>query len=177
MEDVVRGSDGLIREASVKYFNSTEDTPRYTTRSVRTLVRLFNVEDGHWKDDMMEVEKLLVAKNMKVVMLKSEVGGEVIHDRKKSSVGDEDPSLCKCCCQSHCSLSLHVSRGVNLVKQEMFEKPQVDVDMEVSQPEKDYKVDILDDYLTEEVTMCAPGEVFAQDTFMGLITSLNMNFV
>ena len=61
------------------------------------------------------------------------------------------------------------------MKQEMFEKPQGDVYMEVSQNEWDYKLDILDDYLADEVTMCTPGEGFRQDTFMGLVTSLNMD--
>ena len=68
-----------------------------------------------------------------------------------------------------------MSRGVALVKQEMFKKPQVDVSMEFSRVERDYKLDTLDDYLTEEVTMCTPGEGFDQDTFMGLISSLNMD--
>ena len=38
VDDVVRGSDGLVREATVKYFNSSETSPHRTTRSVRTLV-------------------------------------------------------------------------------------------------------------------------------------------
>ena len=75
-EEVTRGRDDLIREATVKYFNSTENTPRYTTRSVRTLVRLFNVEDSHWREDMAEVQKLLVAKGIKVQTEKIDELGE-----------------------------------------------------------------------------------------------------
>ena len=40
----------------------------------------------------------------------------------------------------------------------------------------DYKLDILDDYLTDEVTMCTPSEGFGRDSFMSFITSLNMDF-
>ena len=126
---------------------------------------------------MEEVEKLLMAKNVKVELEKAdEFGRSVLCGRKKSSLGDVDPTLCKCCCESHCSLSLHVSRGVHLVKQDKFEKPLLDVNMEVMQDGWDYRLDTLDDYLIEEVTMCSPSEDFGHDTFMGLITSLNMNF-
>ena len=59
------------------------------------------------------------------------------------------------------------------MKQEIFEKPQVDVYMKVSLGEWDYKLDILDDYLADEDTLCTPDEGFGTDTFMGLMTSLN----
>ena len=175
-EEVTRGKDGLIREATVKYFNSSEETPRYTTRSVRTLVRLFNVEDSHWREDMAEVEKLLVARNIKVELGKvDQMEREVLYGRKKRSVCEGDPTLCRCCCASHCSLSLHVSRGDSLVKQEKFEKPQLEVNVVTLQDGSDYKLDSIDDYLTDEATMCPQSECFGKDSFMSLITSLNVN--
>ena len=62
------------------------------------------------------------------------------------------------------------------MKQDQFEKPQLDVDMEFIQEGLDYKLDTLDDYLQDEVTMCSPSEGFSQDSIMGLMTSLNMSF-
>ena len=177
VEEIVKSGDGLVREATVKYCNSTEDTPRFTDRSVRTLVRLFNVEDGHWREDMEQVEKILKAKNIEVELEKTEESGtEALYGRKKSSIGDSDPSLCRCCCEVHCSLSLHVSRGAHLVKQSMFEKPQVDMYMEVRQDGWDYCLDKLEDYLEDEAALTSLGDGFEQDTFMGLITSVNVDF-
>ena len=45
VDSVKFGRDGHIREATVKYVNPSEACSRYTTRSVRSLVRLFNIMD------------------------------------------------------------------------------------------------------------------------------------
>ena len=57
--EVVEGTDGVIRRATVKYQNSAETEPRETDRAARKLVKLFNIDDTTWKDDMNEVEKIL----------------------------------------------------------------------------------------------------------------------
>ena len=61
VEDVVRGKDGLIRRVLVRYFNATEDQPRYTDRAVRSIVKLFDLENTTWRDDMDLVQKMLDA--------------------------------------------------------------------------------------------------------------------
>ena len=170
VEEVHGGKDGLIREAKIRYCNPSENVSRYTTRSVRTIVRLFNVLDSNWRDDMEEVRKMLKAKNIEVV----------IETEESSEPGtvevNVDANLCNCCCKSHCALSLHVSRGVSLVKQEKFVKPEVDIEMNILQEGWDYKVDKLADFCQNETTLANPGEDFEQDSFMGLVTSLNMDF-
>ena len=101
VEAVKRGMDGLIREATVKYCNASEDIPRYTDRSIRSLVRLFNVMDGHWRQDMEQVQRLLNELKVEAKLENS--------DDNNIQATHEDPTLCSCCCASHCSLSLHVS--------------------------------------------------------------------
>ena len=165
------GRDGLIREATVKYCNPSEDFHRRTTRSVRSLVRLFNVMDSHWRNDMEQVRKLL-----KVMDIDSVVEGSEDATPKVNVAEDRDPTLRKCCCQSHCSLSLHVSRGVALVKQSKFEKPEVDVNIMVKQIGWDYKVDGLTDFIGEETSLADAEDNFPKDSIMGLMTAVNMDF-
>ena len=88
---------------------------------------------------------------------------------------DQDPTLCNCCCQSHCALSLHVSRGVPLVKQSEFENPEVDVNIAVKQVGWDYKVDELNDFIDDESSIADAKNDFAEDSIMGLMTAVNMD--
>ena len=43
----------------VKYFNHKENKPRFTDRAVRSLVKLFSIEDSYFMHDMVKVEKLM----------------------------------------------------------------------------------------------------------------------
>ena len=45
VEQVVRGRDGIIRRAIIKYQNASEEVKRETERSVRTLIKLYSVDD------------------------------------------------------------------------------------------------------------------------------------
>ena len=173
VESVKFGRDGLVREATVKYCNPSENIPRYTTRAARSLVRLFNVEDCHWKTDMEEVRKMLKTMNINAVV--EDKPDDATDDTRKTDTLERDPTLCKCCCESHCSLSLHVSRGVALVKQSRFKQPEVDLGLSVKQPGWDYRVDELDDYIGEEMSLANAEDNFANDTVMGLMTALNMD--
>ena len=58
---VETSKDGIVRKVNIEYKNSSEDITRVTNRTVRRVVRLFNVEDVSWLDDMAEVERLLCA--------------------------------------------------------------------------------------------------------------------
>ena len=173
VESVKFGRDGLVREATVKYCNPSENTPRYTTRAARSLVRLFNVEDCHWKTDMEEVRKML--KEMNINSVVENEPDDATDDTRKTDTVERDPTLCNCCCESHCSLSLHVSRGVALVKQSRFKQPEEDLGLSVKQPGWDYKVDELDDFIGEEISLANAEDNFANDTVMGLMTAVNMD--
>ena len=66
---VIKSSDGLVRKAEVQYQNASESEPRFTERAVRSLSKLFHIDDTTWRDDMAMQRKLLsnykVRKNTK----------------------------------------------------------------------------------------------------------------
>ena len=167
VDSITYGADGLIREAAIKYCNASEQIPRYTTRAVRSLVRLFNVMDGHWRQDMEEVQKMLRQLDVQVV-IEEQAEPELICDHLV-----DDTSLCSCCCPSHCSLSLHTARGGKLAKEKDFELPIIDVNLEMFVDHSEYKLDQLDDYLGEESSILDPEYEPIGDCFMGLVTALN----
>ena len=47
VDSVIRSRDGVVRRANVRYFNHSEKEPRFSDRAVRSLVRLFNIEDNY----------------------------------------------------------------------------------------------------------------------------------
>ena len=57
VDQVVRSSDGLIRKPVVAYRNSRETFNRLTSRAVRTLVKLFSVDEGCVQDDLAILQK------------------------------------------------------------------------------------------------------------------------
>ena len=51
--DCIKGKDGVIRRIEIQYQNATEDSPRFTKRGARSVVKLFNIEDTDtWVNDM-----------------------------------------------------------------------------------------------------------------------------
>ena len=62
VDSVVRSKDGVIRRVNVRYHNAGESFPRFTERSVRSLVRLFNVEDSYFVHDLEMTEKMIETK-------------------------------------------------------------------------------------------------------------------
>ena len=57
VDQVMRGDDGLVREASIAYRNFKENHNRLTTRAVRSLVKLFSIDDGCIQEDLSELQK------------------------------------------------------------------------------------------------------------------------
>ena len=86
----------------------------------------------------------------------------------------DDPTLCKCCCASHCAISLHVAYGVKLAKPADFDDPIVDVSFGTRELLWDYQVDDIEDYTDDEertIMTCENRPI--KDSFLGLITALN----
>ena len=96
VESVTRSKDGVVRRVDIKYQNSTENLGhyRYTDRSVRSIVRLFSLEDAYWVEDMAEVERLIRG----------------IEEKNNSNSGaaaqfmqqSQDDGCEECCCVAHC---------------------------------------------------------------------------
>ena len=59
VESITKGKDGLIREASIRYQNHSDDHSRVTDRAVRKLVKLFSIDDASVHQEMQEVEVML----------------------------------------------------------------------------------------------------------------------
>ena len=56
VDQVVRGKDSLIRELTVAYRNSTESFDKITNRAVRSLVKLFSVDEDCVQKDLKELQ-------------------------------------------------------------------------------------------------------------------------
>ena len=59
VDAIIRSKDQSIRRVTVRYHNAGEKEPRFTDRCVRSLVRLFNIEDDYFVNDMDRVKDLL----------------------------------------------------------------------------------------------------------------------
>lgn len=57
--DVVKGRDEFVRRATIQYQNSSEEEPRFTDRAARSLIKLFNIDDVSWQQDMDEVDRMM----------------------------------------------------------------------------------------------------------------------
>ena len=67
VENVTKGKDGLIREASIRYQNHNENHSRITDRAVRKLVKLFSIDDASIQQEMQEVEDMLKELGVNIV--------------------------------------------------------------------------------------------------------------
>ena len=57
VQQVERGRDGLIREATIVYRNHGETFNRVTNRAVRSLVKIFSIDEGCIQEDLAEVQR------------------------------------------------------------------------------------------------------------------------
>lgn len=169
---VTRSRDGVIRRVCVKYFNHTEDKPRFTDRTVRSLVRLFNIEDSYFMRDMAEVEKMMaklqesktaVRKVKPTKLVRKEGGSYMI----KGAISKN----CRCCCTSHCKFSFH-NVGGTLVGANMADRLNECV---TSFPQM-YEEDFFDDYHTEVQCIKSNLLMNKKDKFFDTLTALETDF-
>ena len=188
---VVRGRDEVVRRATVQYQNSNEEEPRFTDRAARSLVKLFNIDDENWQEDMDLVEKLIEESKVSNEDTKQRDARprlQAVHDgeslnRKLGVQHKPSAKLAKskftrpcssCCCLSHCEKSPH--NDANDVEIELSSLEVLD-DREVEY------VNMLDrswvEESTEEVTDCETellGFVSNnQDKFMSMICSVHLD--
>ena len=57
VEEVEHGRDNIIRMVKVKYFNGHDKTPEFTLRTVRKLVKLWDIDDVSLADDLAEMQR------------------------------------------------------------------------------------------------------------------------
>ena len=59
VSDVTRGKDGVVKTVEIKYFNYKEKDARFTTRALRSIVKLFHIDEVGFQDEMGELERFL----------------------------------------------------------------------------------------------------------------------
>ena len=113
IDQLVRGRDGMVRRVIIQYQNAKENFTRTSDRSVRSLIRIWAIDDQNIDEDLGKLESRLkssVDGSQLVASLISQGSGyvhgvscaKVSTHRCSSSIGDV------CCCPSHCSMG-HMS--------------------------------------------------------------------
>ena len=110
--EIVKSSDKIIRRVTVKYTNPTEEAPRFTDRSVRSVVKLFSLEDGTWQDEMEKVKRMLAELGDDVTVTSSkdydvDVLAEGTSNDNTAPHVKKAGDTCTCCCDSHCEVTAH----------------------------------------------------------------------
>ena len=95
----------------VKYFNHKENKLRFTDRAVRSLVKLFSINDSYFMQDMAKVEKLMANLRKDEVTKKVEPTKLLRNKEGTYRVQGTLSITCKCCCHGHCKLSVHAFGG------------------------------------------------------------------
>ena len=187
VDTVTRSRDGVIRRAVIRYFNHSEDKARTTDRAVRSLVRLFNVEDSYFIDDMSKAEKLIKAleaeakckvdydkeekpKVAPITIIKSPDGGYKV--KGNTNVCSGYGSFCDCCCEAHHKLNFHGVSGkrVDVYTFHTMENEYCIFDSSLIDNVFDYDLQYTNDRRRHK----ACGE--SQDRFFDTITALETDF-
>ena len=116
VEEVKKGRDGILREVTVKYCNSTEQKlslygdssedrtlPRYTSRTVRKIVKIFSLEDACVEEDIEELHakfKPDKARNDSLVAEREKFIKSGVCSLTRSQLQTH-------CCVEHCKVKYH----------------------------------------------------------------------
>ena len=57
VDDIERGRDNIIRMVTVKYYNGHQKTPEFTLRTIRKLVKLWDIDETSLADDLAEMHR------------------------------------------------------------------------------------------------------------------------
>ena len=184
IDSVIRSRDGVVRRANVRYFNHSKKEPRLSDRAVRSLVRLFNIEDNYFISDMAEVEAMMFDLQKKtdeerkkvesIKLIKSKYGNYRVKTKD-----EESRKSCGCCCLSHCKLSIHSLSG-HLMGVSMAARVQeLDAfDMSIYEYPHIYEKDLVDgDDVSEfDEPISSSLLVDRKDDIYAMLTALETNF-
>ena len=85
VDQVMRSSDGLIREATVAYRNYKEEFDRLTNRAVRSLVKIFSIDEDCIQEDLARLQERIDRLNC--------AGGDGHDDEEAGQEGDVQQDL------------------------------------------------------------------------------------
>ena len=104
VDQVIRGRDGVIRRAVIRYRNASENIQRETERSVRKLIRLYSVDDPDLYQDLGELQR-------RIDQLQGQLDGPPRVDQQQAGLVhgamQRGELKCQCCCQAQCKVSFH----------------------------------------------------------------------
>ena len=114
IDQLVVGRDGLARRAVVKYQNFKEEFQRVTDRHIRSLVKVWSMDDQNIDEDLAELHRRLSTTQQGCDLLEQLLGvGPDAHaagELPQTPAGPEpdtglvSPRCGQCCCDSHCRL-------------------------------------------------------------------------
>ena len=178
VSEVTVGKDGSVRRVIVDYQNHNETFTRSTDRAARSLIKLFNIEDTTWSQDLDLVDKLI--KDIKGQgarpRLNAVSGPDFVRrqtgvqfNSKAQSVRTKLNSCCKtCCCLSHCQLTPHAKKDepvlkvgcepINVLQYYLLDRSWDNFDAFENELEDNYPAN------------------FSTDAIMSLICGVNMDF-
>ena len=193
VDQIVRGRDGIIRKALIKYTNPKERIQRVTERSARKLIKIWSADDPDLQADLMEIQRRINQVTHKTPHLPN--GGEVrggcayvyaaTHPGFPSSHGEAGggqqaqvdqcgalvpaypnlpgPTKCQCCCLPHCRVNFHNIYDTKTMIQEF--QTATDLQMEV----------LMDEYMEQNAYYVEEEEMDHMDNITALIMSVGVN--
>ena len=193
VDQVVRGRDGIIRKAFIRYTNPKESIQRVTERSARKLIKIWSADDPDLQADLMEIQGRINQIMHKAPHFPN--GGEVrgacarvhaaAHPGFSSTHGEAGdgqqarvdqrgvlvpayphlpgPIRCQCCCLPHCRVNFHNIYDTKTMIQEFH--PTTGLQMEAPM-EEDMEQDAY--YVEEE-------KVDDMDNIAALIMSVGVD--
>ena len=109
VDQLVQGRDGLSRRAILRYQNYREDFHRTTDRHVRSVVKVWSVDDQNVDEDLAELQKRLRKTNRGEELVDQLLAAgpqgldvPVPPHQHAATVTSSSPSCNTCCCYSHC---------------------------------------------------------------------------
>ena len=88
VDQVIRSADGLIREAVVAFRNHSEAFNRLTNRAVRSLVRMFSIDEECIQEDLARLQKRIDALNSGGI--NQQVADQAVHGVAAGDAGHAD---------------------------------------------------------------------------------------
>ena len=98
VDSVLKGRDLLIREVRIRYHNADNNAPQFTDRAVRSLVRLFNIDEINWQQDLDRVAKICQETGLRHKMPDVQAFASLAQMPLDS---DQPVLVCQCCCFGH----------------------------------------------------------------------------
>ena len=179
MDSIVKSKDNKIRRVSVRYHNAGEAGPRFTDRCVRSLVRLFNIEDSYFVNDLELVEKLLKEINENEVdreprvqplrVIKDSSGNYMLNSSNLNN-SRMASGKCDCCCSGHCAMMSHeVKPRVFTVSAAVFQRSE-GVVTNIAFPYVKEKASL------EDMEIVPAAEYETRDEMFEMLTALETDF-